>query len=241
MLVEFSNKLKKLPPEAILSITKIIEDVIQEFEKEYADVIKQQDLLFANQTKKDFFKNLKYRIYLQDSSTGIAKTIVAKVGFPFYSEDKISKKHINVFLGTTKKYPDGLDDEQLIKDAPKIIQKYFENKVPDFNINLDLIDEYKKELILYRYWKEKIKELQLRTNPKYTISTSTNATNVDSYVANVKWGYPTLTSREPKKYISTYLGTVNSYQGKLEPKDVKEIIKLSIQKKAPFVNDIPIV
>lgn len=240
MLVEFSNKLKKLPPEAILSITKIIEDVIQEFEKEYADVIKQQDLLFANQTKKDFFKNLNYRLYLQ-GVTGIAKTIVAKVGFPFYTGDKISKKHINVFLGTTKKYPDGLDDKQLIKDAPKIIQKYFENKIPDFNINLDLIDEYKKELILYRYWKEKIKELQLRTNPIYNITTSTNANNVNSYIANVKWGYPTLTSREPKKYMTTYLGTVNSYQGKPEPEDVKDIIKSHIQKRAPFVNDIPIV
>lgn len=239
MIIKYSKKLKGFNSDSLLFLLEPIKAVINSFEKKYSHVIQQQDFLFDNQAKNEFLKSPKYRLYLQGNK-GHSKTIVTKVNFPFYFKGEKTQKYINIFLGTTKKYPNGLEDEQLVRDAPETIRKYFEKTAPDFEINFDLIKKHQKELHLYRYWKEKIKELELRTEPVFAITSSTNATNVNIYVANVKWGYPTLTSVEPKKYLSCYLGVAKNYKEKPKPEDVKQIIKDFIKSKAPLVNDIPL-
>lgn len=239
MLVEFSKILKKLDPDALLAMYEPIISIIKTFEKEYSHVIQQQDFLFDNLAKNEFLKNPKHKLYLQGNN-GKSKTIVAKVNFPFYFKGKKSKKNINVFLGTTKKYPNGIEDEQLIKDAPITIREYFANVTPDFDVDVKLITKHQKELILYRYWKEKLIELQLRTEPVFTIARSANANKVNIYVANVKWGYKTLMSKDPKKYLSCYLGVAKNYREFPKHEEVRHIVKEYIKNKAPLVNDIPL-
>lgn len=240
-LIQFTEQLKKISPNTIEeSILEQLIIKINKFELEHADAIKEQDHLIENIEKKKYLKNPKFKLYEQGNQ-GVSRTLVAKVKFPFHFKGERKKpRNINVFLGTTKRYPGGVDDKQLAKDAPKIIRDYFATTSPDFQVDNKLIESMEKKLKVFRYWKEKANELDLRFNPVFTVASSTNANNVRIYVANVKWGYPTTKNITPKKYLSCYLGVAKYYGDNPKKEDFVDKVKEFIRDKAPLVIDPPI-
>lgn len=240
-LLEFTQKIKNLGAKAIdKTLLEQIKFKINKFEDEHADAIRVEDRLIENMQKRKYLKSPDFKLYEQKNK-GLNKTLVAKVKFPFHFKGERKKsRNINVFLGTTKRYPDSIDDENLATDAPSIVRDYFVKSAPDFKVDIKLIEKLKKELILYRYWKEKIHELELRLNPSFTVARSTNANNVNIYIANVKWGYPTLKSRTPKKYLSCYLGVVKNYGDDPKKEVFKDKVRQFIENRSPVVLDPPL-
>lgn len=240
-LLDFTRKLKKINTKAIdETLSEQIQLRINRFESEHADAIREQDHLIENIEKEKYLKSPRFKLYEQGNQ-GINRTLVAKVKFPFHFKgEKKKSRNINVFLGTTKRYPDGIEDRNLITDAPSIIRDYFAKSAPDFKVDHKLIEGMEKELRLYRYWKEKVRELELRFNPSFTVASSTNASNVRIYLANVKWGYPTLKSSAPRKYLSCYLGVAKYYKDDPKKEVFKDRVKQFIEDNSPLVLDPPI-
>lgn len=240
-LLEFTRKLKKIGTKAIdETLLEQIKLRMNSFESEHDDAIREQDHLIENIEKKKYLKNPKFKLYEQGNQ-GVNRTLVAKVKFPYHFKGERKKgRNINIFLGTTKSYPGGVGDRNLIGDAPSKIRDYFAKSAPDFKVDHKLIEGLEKELKLYRYWKEKVRELELRLNPSFTVASSTNANNVRIFIANVKWGYPTLKSSTPRKYLSCYLGVAKYYGDEPKKEVFRDRVRQFIEDRAPLVLDPPL-
>ena len=145
---------------------------------------------------------------------------------------------ISVFIASTSKFPKGLNDKKLLKNAPNIIKEYFDKVSPPFIIDLNDIEKNKSEVELYYYIKNKQPEIKARLEPNFYLSKNKNQSNFERIIANVKWGFSIPNSVKIKRYITLYLGNNKLHYKDLKDENVKNeftsMVSDLLNKQVPF-------
>jgi hypothetical protein len=212
-------------------LNPFLENEISKFELNNKNSILNYDKWIINAQKENYLKNPIYTLH-EVKNRESANTIVAKVKWIYDIKGVIGKsKVISVFIASTSKFPKGLNDKKLLKNAPNIIKEYFDKVSPPFIIDLNDIEKNKSEVELYYYIKNKQPEIKARLEPNFYLSKNKNQSNFERIIANVKWGFSIPNSDKIKRYITLYLGN-----NKLHYKDLKdENIKNEF---TPMVSDL---
>lgn len=186
------------------------------FEKNNSYSITNYDKWIMNSQKENYLKHPIYTLH-EVKNRESANTIVAKVKWIFDINGVIGKsKVISVFIASTNKFPKGLNDKKLLKNAPIIINEYFNKVSPQLDIDRIDLEQNKADVEFYYYVKNKLPELKARLEPNFYLSKNINKNNFERIIANVKWGFPSPNSDKPKRYITLYIGN-----NKLHHKDLK--------------------
>jgi hypothetical protein len=197
-------------------INPYLEIEISKFELNNSQSISNYDKWIMNSQKENYLLHPIYTLH-EVKNRESANTIVAKVKWIYDIKGVIGKsKVISVFIASTSKFPKGLKDKELLKNAPIIIKEYFNKVSPPFEIDQNDIEQNKAEVELYYYIKNKQPEIKARLEPNFYLSKNKNQNNFERIIANVKWGFPSPNSDKPKRYITLYLGN-----NKLHYKDLK--------------------
>jgi len=194
-----------------------LENEISNFELNNSNSILNYDKWIINAQKENYLQQPIYTLH-EIKNRESANTIVAKVKWIYDIKGVIGKsKVISVFIASTSKFPKGLKDKELLKNAPNIIKEYFNKVSPPFVIDQNDLYKKKSEVELYYYIKYKQPEIKARLEPNFYLSKNKNQSNFERIIANVKWGFPSPNSEKPKRYITLYLGN-----NKLHYKDLKD-------------------
>ena len=197
-------------------LNPFIKNEISKFELTNSYSILNYDKWIMNTQKENYLQHPIYTLH-EVKNRESANTIVAKVKWKYDIKGVIGKsKVISVFIASTSKFPKGLKDKELLKNAPIIIKEYFNKVSPPFEIDQNDIEQNKAEVELYYYIKNKQPEIKARLEPNFYLSINKNQSNFERMIANVKWGFPSPNSDKPKRYITLYLGN-----NKLHYKDLK--------------------
>jgi len=197
-------------------LNPFLEIEITKFELKNSQSILNYDKWIMNSQKENYLKNPIYTLH-EVKNRESANTIVAKVRWIYDIKGVVGKsKVISVFIASTSKFPKGLKDKELLKNAPIIIKDYFNKVSPPFEIDQNDLEQNKAEVELYYYIKNKQPEIKARLEPNFYLSKNKNQSNFERIIANVKWGFPSPNSEKPKRYITLYLGN-----NKLHYKDLK--------------------
>ena len=214
---------KKLKEDSTLLslLNPFLENEISKFELNNSYSILNYDKWIMNSQKENYLKNPIYTLH-EVKNRESANTIVAKVKWIYDIKGVIGKsKVISVFIASTSKFPKGLRDKELLKNAPNIIKEYFNKVSPPFEIEQNDIEENKAEVELYYYLKNKQPEIKARLEPNFYLSINKNQSNFERMIANVKWGFPSPNSDKTKRYITLYLGNNKLHYKDLKANDAK--------------------
>ena len=197
-------------------LNPFLEIEITKFELNNSHSILNYDKWIMNAQKENYLHQPIYTLH-EVKNRESANTIVAKVKWIYDIKGVIGKsKVISVFIASTSKFPKGLKDKELLKNAPIIIKEYFNKVSPPFEIDQNDLEQNKAEVELYYYIKNKQPEIKARLEPNFYLSKNKNQNNFERIIANVKWGFPSPNSDKTKRYITLYLGN-----NKLHYKDLK--------------------
>jgi hypothetical protein len=202
-------------------LNPFIENEILKFELNNSQSILNYDNWIMNAQKENYLQQPIYTLH-EVKNRESANTIVAKVKWIYDIKGVIGKsKVISVFIASTSKFPKGLKDKKLLKNAPIIIKEYFNKVSPPFEIDQNDIEKNKAEVELYYYIKNKQPEIKARLEPNFYLSINKNQSNFERMIANVKWGFPSPNSDKTKRYITLYLGNNKLHYKDLKANDAK--------------------
>ena len=202
-------------------LNPFIENEILKFELNNSQSILNYDNWIMNAQKENYLQQPIYTLH-EVKNRESANTIVAKVKWIYDIKGVIGKsKVISVFIASTSKFPKGLKDKKLLKNAPIIIKEYFNKVSPPFEIDQNDIEKSKSEVELYYYIKNKQPEIKARLEPNFYLSKNKNQSNFERIIANVKWGFPSPNSDKTKRYITLYLGNNKLHYKDLKANDAK--------------------
>ena len=219
-------------------INPALENYITNFEKNNSYSIINYDKWIMNAQKENYLQHPIYTLH-EVKNRESANTIVAKVKWIYDIKGVIGKsKVISVFIASTSKFPKGLKDKELLKNAPIIIKEYFNKVSPPFEIDQNDIEQNKAEVELYYYIKNKQPEIKARLEPNFYLSINKNQSNFERMIANVKWGFPSPNSDKTKRYITLYLGNNKLHYKDLKANDAKNdfvsTVSDMLNKQIPF-------
>ena len=219
-------------------LNPFLENEISKFELNNKNLILNYDKWIINAQKENYLKNPIYTLH-EVKNRESANTIVAKVKWIYDIKGVIGKsKVISVFIASTSKFPKGLNDKKLLKNAPNIIKEYFDKVSPPFIIDLNDIEKNKSEIELYYYIKNKQPEIKARLEPNFYLSKNKNQSNFERIIANVKWGFSIPNSDKTKRYITLYLGNNKLHYKDLKDENVKNeftsMVSDLLNKQVPF-------
>jgi hypothetical protein len=242
----FKTIFKKLKEDStlLIYINPALESYISNFEKNNSYSIMNYAKWTMNFQKENYLQKPNYTLH-EVKNRESANTIVAKVKWIYDIKGVIGKtKVISVFIASTSKYPKGLNDKKLLKNAPIIINEYFNKVSPQLDIDRIDLEKNKADVELYYYVKSKIPEFKARLEPNFYLSKSINKNNFERIIANVKWGFPIQNSEKPKRYITLYLGKYKPDHKDLKDEDIKNKFKSKVIdllfKQVPLDFDPPI-
>ena len=219
-------------------LNPFLEIEITKFELNNSHSILNYDRWIMNAQKENYLQQPIYTLH-EIKNRESANTIVAKVKWIYDIKGVIGKsKVISVFIASTSKFPKGLKDKELLKNAPNIIKEYFNKVSPPFEIDHNDLEQNKEEVELYYYIKNKQPEIKARLEPNFYLSKNKNQNNFERIIANVKWGFPTPNSEKPKRYITLYLGNNKLHYKDLKDENVKNeftsMVSDMLYKQIPF-------
>ena len=219
-------------------INPALENYISNCENDNSHSILNYDKWIMNSQKENYLQQPIYTLH-EVKNRESANTIVAKVKWIYDIKGVVGKsKVISVFIASTSKFPKGLKDKELMKNAPVIIKEYFNKVSPPFEIDQNDLEKNKEEVELYYYIKNKQPEIKARLEPNFYLSKNKNQSNFERIIANVKWGFPNPNSDKTKRYITFYLGNNKLHYKDLKDENVKNeftsIVSDLLYKQIPF-------
>lgn len=224
-------------------IVDTIRSSIQSFHDNHQSSIINYDNWKVNCQKEEYLKDPQFKIY-EIKNRNSPNVLVAKVKWIFLLDGKmLGDKFTVVYLGSVSKYPLLKEDKQLERDVKEIIKCYFNEKSPNLKVNGVDLQKMKEEVELYYYWKDKLNELEYRSDPKFYISKSSNDKQ-DQIILNIKWGFDVIGKSNKPRYILKRYTTKNHFQDNFEDKSVKDeleqVVKNHINKVSPVFFAPPI-
>lgn len=191
----------------------------------YKEEIDNYDNFKLNIQKENYLKDPHFSLYIIDNKAKV-KCITAQVKWVFPINGNLKKlKYQSVHIGTTKQLGTNIESTDLIEIANIRIKEYFNEKCPNFPVDLKMLNSNMDigELAekLRRYKDRIIAEL----NPTFYLSKVTNKSSYKSIVANIKWGYPYPGRKINPRYISFYVGSESEISDDIKSTDYINKIK----------------